>query len=152
MRREYQRKNFISWDIISCSQLKVNLRFGRIGSLHLQDRRINQVRNQLSLPPDITLVSCLAYFLSWRWSRHVHPVDFQWTTQRYSRIDRTLHNHRCQNLKSCNIRQENRARSEVLKIETHHTCVLMRLVLRRIKMLVKFKQWKWNFKKCQCAY
>jgi hypothetical protein len=28
-------------------------------------------------------------------------VDFQWTTRRYIAEDRTLHNHRCENLLNC---------------------------------------------------
>jgi hypothetical protein len=36
------------------------------------------------------LVSCLAF----------SSVDFQWTTQHYIPEERTLHNHRCENLKS----------------------------------------------------
>jgi hypothetical protein len=28
-------------------------------------------------------------------------VDFQWTTQHYNPADGTLHNHYCENLKSC---------------------------------------------------
>jgi hypothetical protein len=32
------------------------------------------------------------------------PVDFQWTTQRYILEDRTLHNRRCENLRSCKSR------------------------------------------------
>jgi hypothetical protein len=31
----------VFWDIMPRSALKVNLRFGRTGSLHLQDRRIS---------------------------------------------------------------------------------------------------------------
>jgi hypothetical protein len=39
----------------------------------------------------------------WRWRRYVPPkmsVEFQRTTRRYIPEDRTLHNHRCENLKS----------------------------------------------------
>jgi hypothetical protein len=36
----------IFWDIISCSLLKINLRFGGTLRLYLQGRRISQARNQ----------------------------------------------------------------------------------------------------------
>jgi hypothetical protein len=41
-------------------------------------------------------------FRPWRWRRcsSETSVDFQRTTQRYTPEDRTLHNHRCENLKS----------------------------------------------------
>jgi hypothetical protein len=42
-------KNFIFWDITSCSPLKVNRCFGGTCCLHLQDRRINQARNLLEV-------------------------------------------------------------------------------------------------------
>jgi hypothetical protein len=39
--------NFIFWDIMPCSRLKVNGRFGETCRLHIQSRRISQARNQL---------------------------------------------------------------------------------------------------------
>jgi hypothetical protein len=54
----------IFWDITTCSPLKVNIRFGRSCRLHLQIRRISQVRNQKTefcLLPAFTLVSCSAF-------------------------------------------------------------------------------------------
>jgi hypothetical protein len=47
----------------------------------------------------------LAWFIFrlWRCRRHVPPkrwLIFQWTTWRYVLEGRTLHNHRCHNLKS----------------------------------------------------
>jgi hypothetical protein len=50
-----------------------------------------------------TTVSCLAYFRPWKWRRHAPPkrlVDFQRTIRRYIPEDRTLDNHRCENIKS----------------------------------------------------
>jgi hypothetical protein len=37
---------YIVWDIMPCSPLKVNRRFGRTCRLHLQGQTISQVRNQ----------------------------------------------------------------------------------------------------------
>jgi hypothetical protein len=39
-------KSSVFWDITSCNPLKFGQRFGGICRLHLQDRRISQVRNQ----------------------------------------------------------------------------------------------------------
>jgi hypothetical protein len=36
----------VFWDILPCSPLKVNRRFGRIYRLHIQGRRISRARNQ----------------------------------------------------------------------------------------------------------
>jgi hypothetical protein len=48
------------------------------------------------------LVSCLAYSSTPKMEGQCSEtsVAFQWTTQRYIPEDRTLHNHRCENLKS----------------------------------------------------
>jgi hypothetical protein len=76
---KYQVNILLSWDITPCSSLKVNRRFGGTYRLHLQCRRISQARNQ----------------------REVGGKDsFQLTTRRYIPEDSTLHNHRCENLKS----------------------------------------------------
>jgi hypothetical protein len=71
-------KSTIFWDITPCSLLSVNRRFGGTYRLHLQGRRIGRARNQ----------------------RASRSVDTQWTTRRYIPEDNTLHNHRCENLKS----------------------------------------------------
>jgi hypothetical protein len=39
-------KSYIFWDIMPCSHLKINGRFGGKYRLQLQDGRINQARNQ----------------------------------------------------------------------------------------------------------
>jgi hypothetical protein len=49
------------------------------------------------LPPAFKLVSCPAIFSS------ETSVDFERITCRYTPEDSTLHNHRCQNLKSCSL-------------------------------------------------
>jgi ABC-type transport system involved in cytochrome bd biosynthesis fused ATPase/permease subunit len=55
------------------------------------------------MPPAFTLVSCSAYF----WNLKIEAalssqtlVDFQRTTRRYIPEVITVHNHRCENLKS----------------------------------------------------
>jgi hypothetical protein len=52
-------KSSTFWDIMSCSQLKVNRRFGGIGPLPLRGRRISKARNQCEsrhyIPEDITV-------------------------------------------------------------------------------------------------
>jgi hypothetical protein len=40
-------KSSIFWDIMLCSPLKLNRRFGGTCHLHLQDRRISQATNRL---------------------------------------------------------------------------------------------------------
>jgi hypothetical protein len=39
-------KRFIFWNIMPCSPLKINGRFGETCRLHIQDQRISQARNQ----------------------------------------------------------------------------------------------------------
>jgi hypothetical protein len=58
---------------------------------------------ELCLPPAFTLVSCSAYSSTLKMEAICSSetsVDFQRTTQRYIPEDGTLHNHRCENLKS----------------------------------------------------
>jgi hypothetical protein len=58
---------------------------------------------RLCLPHAFMLISCLAYFSTLKMEAACSsetPVDFQRTTWRYIPEDRTLHNHRCENLKS----------------------------------------------------
>jgi hypothetical protein len=55
------------------------------------------------LATTFTLISCLAYFFLFLKMEAIcffeSSVDIQRTTQRYIAEDRTLHNHRCENLK-----------------------------------------------------
>jgi hypothetical protein len=57
-------KNTIFWDIMPCSPLSVNRRFGEIYRLHLQGRKTSRARNQREsrLANAFTLISCSAYF------------------------------------------------------------------------------------------
>jgi hypothetical protein len=84
-------KSSVFCDITPCSPLKVNQRFGGTCRLHLQGRRICQARNQRGS----------------RWKAQM-SINCQRTIGRYMPEDRTLHYHRCENLKSffeVNIRQ-----------------------------------------------
>jgi hypothetical protein len=84
---ENDLKCTIFWDITPCSLLKIDRRFG----------------GGLCLPPDFTLVSCSVYSSTLKmeatWSSEA-SVGFQRTSRHYIPEDRTLHNHRCENLKS----------------------------------------------------
>jgi hypothetical protein len=91
--RSVAMKSTIFWDITPCSPLRFNLRFG----------------GTECLPPAFTLVSCLAHFLDPEdggvISSSGTSVDTR-TTRCYIPEDGTLHNHRCENLKSyisCNV-------------------------------------------------
>jgi hypothetical protein len=122
-------KRTIIWDITSYSPLKVNRRFGGTYDLHLQGQRISQARIQrvsrcLFLPSAFTMVSYPAYsstLLMEAICASETSVDFQRTTRlisqkialfittavrtsdptrHYILEDRTLHNHRCEDLRS----------------------------------------------------
>jgi hypothetical protein len=88
-------KSFIFWDTTPCSPSKVNRRFGWTCGLHLQGRRINQARNQREVGKDSHY--SLALKMEAKCSSEM-SVDFQRTTRHY--IDRTIHNHRCENFES----------------------------------------------------
>jgi hypothetical protein len=78
---------------------KVNQRFGGKCRLHLQDRRISRARNQR----ENRWQAALGLFFDSEMEATCSPktsVDFQRATKRYMPEDRTLHNHRCENLKS----------------------------------------------------
>jgi hypothetical protein len=83
--------------------LKDNRRFRGACRLHHQGR-INQTRDQGEFKwQEELLVSCLGYFLTLKIEAtcsYETSVDFQRTTRRYIPEDGTLHNHRCENLKS----------------------------------------------------
>jgi hypothetical protein len=70
----------IFWGVTPCSLLKVSWRFGGTYRLHLQGESSWQAEAICSSETS---------------------VDFHQTTWRYIPEDRTLHNHRCENLKSC---------------------------------------------------
>jgi hypothetical protein len=96
-------KNSIFWDITPCSLLKVNRCFGGTFRPHHQVRNINQTRTQRESRWQAELVSYLAYSSILKMEAictSEMPVDFQHTTRRYIPENRTLPNHRCENLKS----------------------------------------------------
>jgi hypothetical protein len=103
-------KSFIVWCITPCSLFKVNRCFGGIYRLHLQGRRISRARNQsqsmiweLCLPPAFRLVSCSTYSSTLKMEAICSSetsVETRRTTRRHIPEDDTLHNHRCENLKS----------------------------------------------------
>jgi hypothetical protein len=81
-------KEFIFWDITPCSPMKVGRSFGRCLKM---------------LAARFTMDSCLAYSSTLKMEATCSSemsVAFQRTTRRYIPEDRTLHNHRCENLKS----------------------------------------------------
>jgi hypothetical protein len=58
------------------------------------------------IPPECALISCLAYryTLKIEGTRSIEiSVDLEQTTRRYNPVDRTFHNHRCENLMSCTL-------------------------------------------------
>jgi hypothetical protein len=100
-------KSSIFRDITARSPLKVNERFGGTCRLHNQGRRISQTRNQYEAGINqkfAVLATCFMLVSSpmkveARCSSEA-SVYFQRTICRYIPEDRTLHNHRCENLKS----------------------------------------------------
>jgi hypothetical protein len=83
----------IFWDITQCSPLSVNRRFGGTNRLHLQGRK-----NKLSKKPAWKQVASILKMEATFSSET--SVDTLRTTRRYIPEDGTLHNHRCENLKS----------------------------------------------------
>jgi hypothetical protein len=73
----------VVWDVTPCSQLEVNLGFGRKTRLHLQGRKVNQAVNQLIAG---SKQSCA-------WMKEIGSsetsVDFQGYTWRYISENRT---------------------------------------------------------------
>jgi hypothetical protein len=91
-------KRSIFRDITPCIPLKICRRFGGTRSLQLRGRRMRAL-----LTACFMLVSCFACssILKMETTRSSEtPIDFQWTIRRYIPENRTLYNHRCENLKS----------------------------------------------------
>jgi hypothetical protein len=95
-------KSSIFCDIMLCSSLKVNRRFGATCCPHLEGRRISQARKQREagskqncypLATWFVLVSCLAYSSTLKMGATYSSemsVNFQWTTWHYIPVDRSL--------------------------------------------------------------
>jgi hypothetical protein len=85
-----QRKSFLKsitfWDMTPCSPLSFNRRFGGTYRLHLQGLRNNFSKNQQGS--------------RWEACSSETSVETRRTTRRHIPEDDTLHNHRCENLKS----------------------------------------------------
>jgi hypothetical protein len=90
-------KRTIFWDITACSPVRFNRRFGGTYRLHLQGWKISLARNrsedewQASYSSTLKMEAICSSETS---------LDTQRTTRRYIPEDGTLHNHRCENLKS----------------------------------------------------
>jgi hypothetical protein len=84
------------FDMASCSPLKVKRRFGRICRLNLQ-----------GVATYFTLVSCLAYASSLKTEATCSSVGWLSTAAQRRIPDVSLHNHRCENLKSSVIKNGN---------------------------------------------
>jgi hypothetical protein len=92
----------VFWDITLCSSLKVNGRFTATCYLHLQSRRIYHEAGSIQS-------SCLAYSSTLKMKETCSSetlVDFIRTIRRCIPEDRTLHNSRCENLKSYKMKYE----------------------------------------------
>jgi hypothetical protein len=80
------------WDVMLCSLLKVNRRFGGTCHHNIQGQRISQAGNQRLL--SATMVYCLAFSSTLKMEATCSSetsVDFQRTTRRYIPEDRTLY-------------------------------------------------------------
>jgi hypothetical protein len=89
------KKSSILWDIIPCIPLKVSRRFGGTYRLHLQSRRIREVRNRYEACSRqcFTLVSFLDYYSKLKIETTCSSetsVDFQRTARRYVSTNITL--------------------------------------------------------------
>jgi hypothetical protein len=94
-------KSTIFWDITSCSPLKVNWRFGGTYRLHFQSRKISQAKTRMKAGGNQSCFS--AYSLTLKMEAICYSetsVDSRQTARRFMPEDGTLHNHRCENLRS----------------------------------------------------
>jgi hypothetical protein len=71
-------------DVTPYSPVKVNISFGKHTASIFTVERVNSARKSMEMEAKLSFET---------------TVDFQRTTQRYIPEDRTLHNHRCDNLK-----------------------------------------------------
>jgi hypothetical protein len=89
---EFFMKITVFWDIIPCSPLKVNRRFGGTDRFHLEGCRISRTRNQRESRWQALKMEAICSSET--------SVDFQRNTRRYITEESTIHNHCCENLKS----------------------------------------------------
>jgi hypothetical protein len=86
-------KSIIFWDIMSCSPLKVNLRFGGTCHLHLQGWRVCQARNRHETGMKKSSAFRLAYSSTVKTEAicsSYTSLDYQRTARRYIRENKTL--------------------------------------------------------------
>jgi hypothetical protein len=86
-------KSSIFWDIMSCSPLKVNRRFGGTCRLHFQGLRIIQARNQAMFSTCFHVCFLLDFFFEPEMEAtdsSEKSADFKRTTQSYISENRTL--------------------------------------------------------------
>jgi hypothetical protein len=94
-------KSYIFWDIMLCSPLKVNRRYGGTCHLHHQGRRMSQAKHQregLCFLPTFRLVYCLAYSSTLKMEPTCSSetsIDFQRSIRHYIPEDRTLRHKFC---------------------------------------------------------
>jgi hypothetical protein len=97
-------KSTIFWDITPCSPSNVNRLSGGAYRLHFQGWRISRARNQRESKWQAEFfASCSAYSSTLKMEAICSTetsIDIRRTTRRYIPEDSTLHNHRCENLKS----------------------------------------------------
>jgi hypothetical protein len=110
-------KSSVFCGITPCSPLKVSRRFGKTCRLYIQGRKISHARNQRESRWQAELVSCLANIEATCSSES--SVDSHRTTRRYIPEDRTLHNHRYENLNSCTLYYVLPLTSEMLLLVLH---------------------------------
>jgi hypothetical protein len=93
----------IFWDITLRIPLRVNRRVGGTCRLHFQGRSVSQARYQREAgSKPVTSLACSSTLKMKATCSSETSVHFQRTTRRYIPEDRTLHNYRCENLKSYN--------------------------------------------------
>jgi hypothetical protein len=92
------------WDTTVCSPLKVNQRFEEhVATIFRFEEQAKQEASMNLLATCFILVSCSAYSSTLKMkatSSSETLVHSQRTTRRYITEDRTLHNPRCENVKS----------------------------------------------------
>jgi hypothetical protein len=92
-------KNKVLWFVTPCNWKNIRLLGGTYR--HFQGWRVGEASRVLFVTWSM-LVSCLPYFWILKMEATCFSessVDFHPTTRRYIPGDRTLHNHRCENLK-----------------------------------------------------
>jgi hypothetical protein len=93
-----QEELYLLWDIMPCSPVKVNRRFGGFYCFYLHDRRVNQIRDQHGAGSKQRLAYSSVFKMKPVCSTET-SVDIHRNTRRYISEDRIIHSHFCENLK-----------------------------------------------------